>query len=269
MYEIYIDVVFLVNLLPEYIILSLLARTLHYRTSTVRIIGGSMLSSLLTCILCLLPDMPYIIRFVIAYLLGKTFILWLVFRIRRLHVLLKAMLLVYGFTLLMGGFLEWICQTPFFVGERQIDITAFILLTGTAYALGMALQWLWKYLRGRTNRICRVEILYLDNKIEVNGLYDTGNLLTEPISGSPVSILGQEQAQHLDYCQRSENYRVIPYYSVGNPGGILHGFTADEMRIETDMGMMVVQKPVIGVCKEKISKNGVYGLIIHPKLMNQ
>lgn len=268
MYEVYIDVIFLVNLLPEYIILSLVSKILNYRTSVVRIVLGSIWASLMVCVVCAFPDMPYAGKLLLAHVCGRWMVLWLVFRIRRVHIFVKAVLLAYGFTCLLGGFMEWICQTPFFVGERRVDVTSFLILTGIAYAVGMTVYRVWSRLTTREGRVYRVKLSYLGHEIEVNGLYDTGNLLTEPIGGKPVSILSQEQAAALAYREVIENYRVIPYYSVGNPGGILHGFTAEKMQIWTEEGAVMIQEPMIGVCEQKVSRNGAYELILHAKLIH-
>lgn len=268
MYEVYIDVIFLVNLLPEYIILSMVARVLKYRTGRIRIIAGSAVAIVVTCVLLVLPGVSYMLRLLFAHIVGRTLILWLVFRIRRIPVLIKAAILVYGFTFMMGGFLEWICQTPFFMGEKRINIPIFLALTGTTYIFGITIHQLWEYLYLQKKNICRVRLSYCSHVIEVNGLLDTGNLLKEPIGGKPVSILGLSYATELNYRGVEENFRAIPYYSVGNPGGILHGFTADEMQIETEDGTFVIRNPMIGVCETEVSEKGKYGLIINPKLIN-
>ena len=266
MYEIYIDMIFLVNLLPEYIVLSMLSKILKYRTSHIRLAAGCIFSSLMVCIVCMMPAMPYLFKLMIAHLCGRWLVIWLVFRIRKWHMFVRALVLAYGFTFVLGGFMEWICQTPFFVGERRIDMTEFLTLTGVSYLTGLGVYYLWKRIWCREGSVYRVKLTYRGYETEVNGLYDTGNMLTEPISGKPVCILEQAQAIKLHYCERPENYRVIPYYSVGNPGGILHGFTADQMQVWMNDDTMIISNPVIGVCEQKLSRNGKYEMILHPNI---
>ena len=269
MYDVYIDVVFLVNLVPEYIIFSMTLFFLKYRMGKLRLITGSLISSGVTCILLVIPGIPYVFKLILSHLLGKTLVLGVIFRIRRLHRLIKAMILVSGFTFLMGGFLEWICQTPFFVGERQLNVPAFLLISGVAYVVLTSLFRLFRWMGTKEDHLFQVQIKYLGYQTEVCGLWDTGNQLTEPISGKPVSILEKKYAEELCYQETPQNYRVIPYYSIGNPSGILHGFTADEMRIEQNGRVVIISSPIIGVSENEVSKQGKYGLIMSPKLINE
>ncbi len=268
MYEVYIDLIFLMNLIPEYIIYAMTVRVLHYRVRRARIISGSVFTSIITCAMMVIPLIPYPIRLLITYIVGKGLILWLVFRIRRLQMFLKALLLSCGFTFIMGGLLEWLCHTPFFMDQKGLNIVIFLMISGISYLVLTELYRLWKWLVNQKD-ICPVQISYRGRLLQTIGFVDTGNLLREPISGKPVSILGKLQAEQLGYMELAENYRVIPYYSIGNPGGLLHGFMADRMLIEINGNTITVEKPMLGVCDAEVDRSRTYEMILSAKLINQ
>ena len=80
------------------------------------------------------------------------------------------------------------------------------------------------------------------------GFYDTGNLLTEPVSGRPVSvvcpeflesILPEEMQESLKYIKENQgekkstrleelNPRFVPYRAVGKENGMLLAVTLED-----------------------------------------
>lgn len=108
-----------------------------------------------------------------------------------------------------------------------------------------------------------------DEKCVVNALIDSGNSLIEPISKTPVSLVEEKAIIPYKTYLHKENFRVIPYHSVGNAHGILEAYFIEKMEIKKDGERIIIQKPLIAITKEMISANERYQMILHPTILKQ
>jgi hypothetical protein len=103
--------------------------------------------------------------------------------------------------------------------------------------------------------------------LSFKALYDSGNLLTEPISGKPVSIIEKTETL-IDWMTNTpEKYKVIPYKSVGNENGVLEGMVIDQLVIQLDNEQVVEDNAVIALYDGKISKGGSFSMILNHDLL--
>ncbi|MBO6015725.1 MAG: sigma-E processing peptidase SpoIIGA, partial [Lachnospiraceae bacterium] len=105
-----------------------------------------------------------------------------------------------------------------------------------------------------------------------NALVDTGNSLCDPISRRPVLILERSVLKAYEVTIRPEQYRVIPYHSLGRENGMLEGFVAGLVCVldETENGRIQRMKRsnvVIGIYEGTLSGDGAYQMILHPMFM--
>lgn len=116
----------------------------------------------------------------------------------------------------------------------------------------------------------RIRVLLEDQgeQWELTGLVDTGNHLMEPLTGRPVSILYWEMAEKLPRFQKilqEENgYLYIPFHSVGKEHGWMMGMVVDALQMEYRGGMVRICHPVVAVSREQLSGNDEYQMIVHP-----
>ena len=104
----------------------------------------------------------------------------------------------------------------------------------------------------------QVTLCYRGNKKEVTALLDTGNRLSEPVSGKPVSVLSGEAAREL--CPRVAGVIYVPYRSVGRAHGLLAAVRMDFMEIRRDDFYLKVDSPLVGLSKESLSAGGSFDL---------
>ena len=104
----------------------------------------------------------------------------------------------------------------------------------------------------------QVTLLVDGNRINVIGLADTGNSLTEPITGKPVSVIQAEELKEIP-----DKILLVPYNSVGKERGLMRAFVADNMIVNG----RTVEKPIIGIHKGSFGGNNRYQLILHPKIL--
>jgi sigma-E processing peptidase SpoIIGA len=106
-----------------------------------------------------------------------------------------------------------------------------------------------------------------DNTYEAKALYDTGNLLTEPITGKPVSIIESNPFIRNWIDNTPEKYKAIPYKSVGNDTGILAGMEIEQLIIHYDNTKAVKDNSIIAIYDGKLSKNNSFNMILNHSLI--
>lgn len=137
----------------------------------------------------------------------------------------------------------------------------------------------------KDNAYYSIDIKCSNKTINVNALVDTGNYLIEPISNKPVIVAEYSALRDILPYNLIEIYenkkesnlmeiisaisedafrksiRIIPFKSVGREKGMMIGFVADSVKINDN----VINKPVIGICRFNLSKNGLYSALLSPK----
>ena len=106
-------------------------------------------------------------------------------------------------------------------------------------------------------------------------LMDTGNLLCDPVSGDPVSILDHEFYEKFREQQQKEGsvlrdtepkMRYIPYQSISGTG-VIKIFRIEKMCVSMD-GEKWIEKPLIGISEGTISEKQEYQLILNHDYLN-
>jgi len=112
-----------------------------------------------------------------------------------------------------------------------------------------------------------VFLRYGRKNLQLTALRDTGNTLRDPITGCSVLVIGADAAAELTGLTQQQlrdpvatlqaaslpGLRLIPFRSVGNPGGMLLGLRLEEVRIGHQQGSRLV-----AFSPEKLSGSGEY-----------
>ncbi|MCC8046280.1 MAG: sigma-E processing peptidase SpoIIGA [Clostridiales bacterium] len=112
-----------------------------------------------------------------------------------------------------------------------------------------------------------VTIIFGEKRLTLKGLLDTGNLLTEPLTASPVSIAQKQSLEPLlgrDWIKQ-KGFFLIPYHSLGTEEGWMRGISVDEMRVSAQWGSKIVKKPMIAIYDKNVSSRQEYQIILHPE----
>ena len=161
-------------------------------------------------------------------------------------------------------------------------INSLVLMAGFALTY---VSYVFISIVGRNQAYYTIDIKWCNKTINLNAFVDTGNYLVEPLSRKPVivteysalkDVLPDKLVEIYEKKRESnlmeiisaltedslrKNMRIIPFKSVGNEKGIMIGFVADSVRIKDN----VIKKPVIGICRFNLSRNGLYSALISPE----
>lgn len=278
-YELYVDSLFLVNFVMNLYLL-LLVNQSTYRTATrSQLILGAMAGAF--CYL--LPFFcggPAWLRYLIGAAAGMTAMYFVTFRIRSLRafLLVTRKLLMYSF--LMGGCLLFLIQK---VSVLRRFLTGIFGIMGAGAVIFLLLFYGKK--REEQNRegsLCKVTLVSKGKAITVTALLDSGNSLVEPISKKPVSVVDSKvlaslwdmpDLTHDPLSLSRQNFRVIPYHSIGKKRGVLYGYLLEELQIEMDGLVKICRNVYVASSKEEISSKDDSGkesvrMILNPALLN-
>lgn len=257
-YEVYIDQLFLENLIILVLLQKICGKLMHLPVSWKRIWLTSLIGAAVMCgviffrpfhgcwpgSLRLLPAVP-----AAAAGLGC----------RTLKETSRGTLYLLAAAALFGGAFQMI----FSIWEPPVLLAALLA--------DMAVELLIDRRRKRmVLEECRTEVILSDqgSRWVLTGLLDTGNHLTEPITGRPVSILDWQEAERMQrfrQIQEEKNgYLYIPYHTIGTEKGWMMGIVIDEMVIRYQGKEIRTAHPVLAVSRQQLSPRGRYQMIVHP-----
>ena len=257
-YELYVDVFFLVNFMMDYILLLIVRRMLQCTATHGRICIGAAIGSLLTCVVMILP-IPYtVVKLILFHVFVNTCMIRVGLKIKSIRSFLKAIIMLYIGSILLGGIME--------VFRQYVRVGSFFLVVaiiGYYFVLGI-----WKFVSymQRWNQChCKVELYLGTKKYQIKGLIDTGNGLRDPISGKPVHILDRATAKRFFGEEYLKDVRYVPYQSIGKKEGVLPAVQFERMCVWKDTQCWV-EKPLIAISEEMISIGGEYEMILNPNV---
>ena len=147
------------------------------------------------------------------------------------------------------------------VGERLARMTVIAVIAVIVVFILAYRKW------AEVKQIYKVTLTEQGEHAIYRALFDTGNLLTDPVTGKPVSVVEETEETKKWLEKYPEKYKIIPYRSVGNEHGLLEGLVVDEMIIQKEKEQVVKKGAVIALYKGKLSKNGDFQMILNHSLI--
>lgn len=201
--------------------------------------------------------------------------------LRKGKELLTGFLTCWGISFLLGGLLN---ALPLQAGK---GILIFFTITFTAYLILDTGIRLFKYLKGKAVSRCRVILELGGQKMELEGLLDTGNCLTDNNTGKPVCVMEMDRfSSMLEKKQRAAlesfcglnstggeelgglNPRFVFYTALGCEKGLLPVVTADRLVIFWEERKISIPQAAIGLSAAPLSPYRKFEMIISPKILD-
>ena len=286
---IYVDVVLLENLIMNFIILLATGLILKEKIKIVRLI----LSSLLGAIYSVVSYMSIleIYSSMILKIILSILMTYIAFNPQTVKKMWKDILIFYVTSFVFGGAAfaliyivkpqEILMKNGLFLGTYPLKtiilgaIIAFIVIITAFAAVKSKIT--------KKDMFCKVEIKLNEKIIETTAMIDTGNLLKEPITNTPVIVvehsllydcIPKEILNHLDELlggdfenipeKIKEEYiaklKFIPFSSLGKQNGMLLGIRAQYIKIKNESTAQYKKKEniIVGIYNKSLTKRGEY-----------
>ena len=268
MYEtMYIDVVFVTNLVMDYIILRLTGMLLRCSVGRGRCVLGAAAGALFSCVILCLPVEGGPPILVLLHGGCSLLMLRLAYGIKKGSLLMKALVMLYMTAFLTGGFWEA-------VSKSGITIPAFFIF---AFATYMGIGAL----------VCAADSARIMRK-NIYPIYDTGNMLDDPLSGAPVSVVKPEllemilskdlieRLKHLyenpGEIQSTEIAGLKPHYlscrTVGQAEKLMLAVSLEDLCIHTPAEEVRVSDPVLALAFEPSTLGKEYKVLLNSRLLH-
>ena len=290
---VYLDVVFLENVIINYIILYATSIISKINIKQIKLIFGSLIGAIYSIIYYIL-NLKIYTNFIIKIILSIV-IIYISFNPKSIKVLLKQTVLFYLVSFAFGGAAISII---YMVNSQDITIKNGVLVgkyTIKTILIGIIIAYFTviiaekiissKIKLNKKDMICNISVEIEGKKIETKAMYDTGNFLKEPISNLPVivieytllydiipsqilnnleKILGGDLSDISEGMQKEyiSKLRVIPFSSLGKKNGMLLGIRAKNLIIEFKDEYNKIEDLIVGIYGNSLTNKGEYRCLI-------
>lgn len=295
---IYLDIVWLLNFLIDLLLLLLTAKLLKRDVKRIRLLAGALLGSCI--VLLMFTPLSYIVSAPAGKMIYSFCIILMTFGFKRFRSFLQAVAVFYLVTFMIGG---GIVGVHYFLQTNMQVMDNVLIFQSTG--LGDPVSWVFVFIAFPTiwwfskrqmeqletrkvhfDQLVKVEIKIDEIYLTLNGLIDSGNQLTDPITKVPVMILDVtriKEAIPIDLVEISKNsddvmdlnfnetwshrLRIIPYRGIGQDSKFLLAVKPDMVVIVDQEKRYRVPKVLIGLNHTQLSSEGEYECILHPEML--
>lgn len=290
----YIDVIFLENIIMNYIILFATGLIIRKDLKHIKIFFSSAIGATYA-IMSYISNLAIYKNQIMKFTLSVVMI-YIAFNPKSIKNMIKNIIIFYLTSFCFGGAAYYLL---YYISPQQIKNVNGTLMG--SYPLKIAIlggilgffviNIGFKIVKNKIDKhsiYYDIEIGYKEKKVKAKVILDTGNLLVEPITSFPVAIIEEDKVKELlldrdfnvikngltnSFNGLSEDMklrcRIIPFSSVGKSNGMIIGFKPDYMKIfiEED-DERVIKNVIIGIYNKQLSKDGKYQGLIGLELLN-
>ena len=293
---IYIDVVFIENLIMNYIILFATSIIIKIKVKHIRLILASSLGAIYSIIAYM--SILEVYSSVILKIILSVIIVYIAYNPQNVKNMWKYLVIFYMTSFVFGGAAfaliyivkpqDILMKNGLFLGTYPLK--TIILGTIVAFVVIVTSFKLVKSKISKKDMFCTIKININKVEIETKAMIDTGNLLKEPISNTPVIVvehtllydcMPKEILNNLenilggDFENISEEVKnkyisklkVIPFSSLGKQNGMLIGIKPEEITVINDENENKINNVIIGIYNKSLTKRGEYRALIGIELL--
>lgn len=291
---VYIDLIFFVNVVMDFVVLFIMKELLKEQTTLRRLSIAAVIAALGGCI-AIVFHCPVILRFLFLYVFTSAIVLRIAFRIKDAKEFIGKLLAFFGIAFFVDGFLNFLYYRvniekyykEAFAGTvfGAVSVIYLIACLGCLILVYPLIAFVVVQIREKILLLRKVQLENQGRKVKGIGLMDTGNLLFDPLSGEPVIIAEfcwvkelfsvEQQLALVSYMKMSQvvkegpqtdlpvKIRMIPYHSVGNEEGLLVAVRLDSILIGEQSGLKRWENVLVGLYPGRLSAKKEYQVILH------
>lgn len=293
---IYIDVVLVENLIMNFIILLATGLILKEKIKIVRLLISSLIGAIYSVVSYL--SILEIYSSIILKIILSIVMIYIGFNPQNIKKMGKDVLIFYLTSFVFGGVAfaliylvkpqEILMKNGLFLGTYPLK--TIILGAIIAFIIIMTAFTVVKSKITKKDMFCQIAIQINGKEIETTAMIDTGNLLKEPITNTPVIVvehtllydcIPKEILNHLeeilggDFSNIPETIKekyiaklkFIPFSSLGKQNGMLLGMRAEAIKIRGNNKEEKKEGIMIGIYNKSLTKRGEYRALMGIELI--
>ncbi len=284
---IYVDVVLIENLIMNYIILFATGLILKIKIKHIRLILGSLLGAIYS-IVAYTGVLKIYSSFILKIILS-VIIVYVAYNPQSVKKLCKELLFFYLTSFVFGGAAfaliyivkpqDILMKNGLFLGTYPLKTV--ILAAIVAFVVIITAFTIIKSKFTKKDMICEIEVKLNNKIIKTEALIDTGNMLKEPITNTPVVVMEhtllydcmpKEILNHLEEIMGGDfekipeeikniyisKLKLIPFSSLGKQNGMLIGIKPEYLKIIKEEQVDVKENVILGIYDKSLTKKGEY-----------
>ena len=277
----YVEYVFLENFIIDFILLFITGKLIKRIIIIKRLILASFIGSLYV-VLTFYIGKEFMTYFIVKFSISVLMIM-IAFDSKGILTNIRVIICFYITSLIMVG----IISALYYLTYDKLTVNAIIISIFIGYA---ALHFFFKEIRDRIakhNYKRSVNINIGNKRKKIRGYIDTGNELTDPVTGKPVMVVNidcikdiidddlykrildfyhNKSYENLIKENKSVNLRIIKYNTISNKGESMVCIVPDEIEIINDKRNLFIDA-LIGIHPKRISKDD-YDALLFKKLLD-
>lgn len=282
----YVDIIFLENMFMNSIILLATGVIVKDKIKILRNIIASSVGSIYALIIYV-SNMEIYSNFFLKLILSFV-IVYVAFKPPTIKSFLKHIVIFYLTSFTFGGVAfallyfispqDILFQDGVLIGTYPIKI---ILAGGIVGFIIVTIAF--KNIKGRfrhQDMFCNLKIYSSGKILDVPAIIDTGNLLKDPITKTPVVVIEKQNlkgifpdiilnntadivaGKEINLGEYVAKIRIIPFKSLGKDNGLLLGIKVEKVEIVYQDIKNIVSDVIIGIYNGTLSKNGSYSGLV-------
>lgn len=294
---IYIDVVLIENLIMNFIILLATGLILKENVKIIRFLLASLLGAIYSVVSYI--SILEIYSSMLLKIILSIVMIYIAFNPQTMKKMWKDILIFYLTSFVFGGAAfaliyivkpqDILMKNGLFLGTYPLKtiilgaIIAFIVIL-TAFTVV-------KSKITKKDMFCEIEIGLNEKNIKATAMIDTGNLLKEPITNTPVVVvehtllydcIPKQILNHLDELLGGDFEKIpeeiknkyiaklkfIPFSSLGKQNGMLLGLKAEFIKIKQEEKENKKENVIVGIYNKSLTKKGEYRALIGIELLS-
>ncbi len=292
METVYVDILIATNFIVDYFLLMLTAFLSKLKLKRWRILLSAGVASL-SSLLIFAPELPFLTEMLVKLLISLA-VVFIAFGFKNIVRYIKSVLIFYASNVILAGgaLAVWALFSPNGLIVRNgavfysISPITLILTTAAVYVLSLIIS---KIAEGRKSRGREYSITLRlgDRRVELVGMVDSGNMLRDSLSGTPVIVCDYNKVRTLFTPEMekvfekrnfemgfyediitsgiSERFRVIPFDSLGD-SGVMAALCIDSAVLNDGNKSMEIENVIMAVTHKKIA-GGEFDVLLNPELV--
>lgn len=284
----YVEYVFAENFIIDFILLFITGKLVRKGIVYKRLIAASIVGALYVILTAYVAEafMTYfIVKFSVSVLM-----LMIAFDCKGILVNLRMIICFYITSLIMVGIITGL----YYFTYSKITVGVIVVSLFTGY---VALNFFFKEIKTRrekNNYMRTVTIRLMDSSKSIRGFIDTGNELSDPLTGKPVivvnmqcikSVLGDELYSNvLSFYNKEKTYeeilsnhsdinlRVVRFNTISSKGEMMVCIASDDIEITDNFNnkntaKKITADAIVGLYPRKISQREDYDALLFNKIL--
>lgn len=289
---VYIDVLFAVNFAINCLLLSGTAKITKNRIYPSRIAAGAFAGAVYA-VFMFFPQIKMLYS-VMAKIAVSFIIVAITFTIRNFYAFFRTVMVFYITSFIFGAVSLCIL---YFTGAAKGSVISngifyfnlpWKVLIFSSFIAYIIIRVMWRvYKTDKVRAYKNLQISLFGKNVSLTALVDTGNMLKEPVTQTPVVVadfsslepifpesfstaykqMNSSPESIILNCEGGEmiqRLRIIPFSSLGAADGILLGFRPDCVKIDR----YITENIIIGISGTELSYSKDYDALINPEIFN-